>query len=311
MREMTILMLNSFDSAETCELIGSYILQQLSQLFKHHSVGLYRDDGLAILKELSDPETEKVKKKVIKVFKDCELKITIKPNLHIVNLFDITLDLRNNTYEQYRKQDNHPVYIIHQPINSNYPKTILRELPKSISKRLSDLSSNKEIFQKATPIYFEALKKSGFNEPLVFIPKTNTSDNISKKQRKRKIIWFNPPFSLRIKTNIGRTFLKLLKQHFPKSNRLHKIFNKNTVKVSYSCMSNLSSIISSHNKRLLRPRITEYDCNCRTRENCPLQNQCLTPNLIYRADVENNANKGTKIYFGLAETSFKISIMLS
>ena len=70
-------------------------------------------------------------------------------------------------------------------------------------------------------------------------------------------------------------------------------------------MSNMSSIISSHNKRILRPRSTEYGCNCRTRENCPLQNQCLTANIIYRADVENNGNKGTKIYFGLAETSFK------
>ena len=155
------------------------------------------------------------------------------------------------------------------------------------------------------------MKKSEFNEPLVFIPKTNTSDNISKNQRKRNIIWFNtlpdptPSFSLRVKINIGRTFLKLLKQHFPKSNRLHKIFNKNTVKVSCSCMSNLSSIISSHNKRPLRSRITEYSCNCRTRENCPLQNQCLTPNLIHRADVQNNASKGTKICFGLGETSFK------
>ena len=37
----------------------------------------------------------------------------------------------------------------------------------------------------------------------------------------------------------------------------------------------------------------------------PFQNQCLTSNLKYRADVENNANKGTKIYFNLAETSFK------
>ena len=68
----------------------------------------------------------------------------------------ITLDLRNNTYELYRKPNNHPAYMNK---NSNHPKTILRELPKSISKRLSDLSSNKEFFQKATPIYFEALKK--------------------------------------------------------------------------------------------------------------------------------------------------------
>ena len=41
------------------------------------------------------------------------------------------------------------------------------------------------------------------------------------------------------------------------------------------------------------------------RENCPLQNQCYTPSIIYQADVENNANKGTKIYSGLPETSFK------
>ena len=69
-------------------------------------------------------------------------------------------------------------------------------------------------------------------------------------------------------------------------------------------MSNMSSIISSHNKRLLRPRTTEYSCNCRTKENCSLQNQFPTPNL-HRADVERNANKGSKIYFGLAGTSFK------
>ena len=153
-----------FDGAEVCELVGSYILQQLSQLFKQHSVGLYRDDGLAILKGLSGPETERVKKKVIEVFKDCGFKITIKANLHMMNFVYIALDLRNNTYEPYRKPNNHLVYINK---NSNHPKTILREFSKSISKRLSDLSSNKKIFQKATLIYFGALKKSGFNEPFL------------------------------------------------------------------------------------------------------------------------------------------------
>ena len=179
----------------------------------------------------------------------------------------------------------------------------MRELPESICKRLSHLSSKKEIFQKAVPLYF--VKKSGFNELLVFIPKAKTSNNTNKKQLKSKIIWFNPPFSPSGKTNIGWTFLKLLKLDFPKSNRLHKIFNKDTVKVSYSCMSNMSLIISSHNKRLLRPRTTQYGSNCRTRENWPLQNHCLTPNLLYRADVKNNANKGSTIYFGIAETPFK------
>ena len=70
-------------------------------------------------------------------------------------------------------------------------------------------------------------------------------------------------------------------------------------------------MISSHNKRLLRRRTTEYGCNCRTRENCPFQNQCLMPNLVYPADAENNSNKSTKIYFGLAETSFKARIAVT
>ena len=53
------------DREEVCELVGSDILQQLSQLFEHHSIGLYRNDCLAILKGLSGPKIERVKKKVI------------------------------------------------------------------------------------------------------------------------------------------------------------------------------------------------------------------------------------------------------
>ena len=46
------------DGAEVCELVGSYILQQLIKLFKQLSIGVYRDDDLAILKGLSGSETE-------------------------------------------------------------------------------------------------------------------------------------------------------------------------------------------------------------------------------------------------------------
>ena len=92
------------DGAEVCELVGSYILQQLIKLFKQLSIGVYRDDDLAILKGLSGLETDRVKKKVIKVFKDCGLKNNTKVNLHIVNFLDITLGLLNNTYEACRNQ---------------------------------------------------------------------------------------------------------------------------------------------------------------------------------------------------------------
>ena len=59
----------------------------------------------------------------------------------------------------------------HIVINSNHPPTTIRELPKSIGKRLSELSCNKEIFEKATPPYTDALKKTGFKENLVYTPK--------------------------------------------------------------------------------------------------------------------------------------------
>ena len=117
-----------------------------------------------------------------------------------------------------------------------------------ISKRLSGLSSNKEIFEKTKPVYRDALNKSGFQEKLSYTSTQNKNDKNGNKQPKRKIIWYNPPYSANIKTNIGITFLNLIKKHFPKTNKLHKICNKNTVKISYSCMNHISSIISVHKK---------------------------------------------------------------
>ena len=56
--------------------------------------------------------------------------------------------------------------------------------------------------------------------------------------------------------------------------------------MSYSCVSNISSIISSHNLNVINPYTTQtYGCNCRTKGSCPLQNQCLTPKIIYQADI--------------------------
>ena len=57
--------------------------------------------------------------------------------------------------------------------------------------------------------------------------------NNNKRSRQRNIIPFNPPFSQAVSTNIAKRFLNLLDKHFPQNNRLHKIFNRNTVKISY------------------------------------------------------------------------------
>ena len=71
-------------------------------------------------------------------------------------------------------------------------------------------------------------------------------------------------------------------------------------------MIHMSSIPTSHNLNIINPYKTQtYYCNYRIKESCPLQNQCPTLKIIYRADVENHINSETKFYFGLTETPFK------
>ena len=152
----------------------------------------------------------------------------------------------------------------------------------------------------------EVLYESGFKEELKYTPSdTSFQEENDQRTRRRKIIWFNPPYSKSVKTNIGKNFLHLLVKHFPTNNKMHKIFNKNTVKVSYSCMKNMDSIISGHNHNILNPKQRSFGCNCRKKDSCPLNGECLTPKVIYRADVTNEANNDQKFYFGLAETTFK------
>ena len=93
-------------------------------------------------------------------------------------------------------------------------------------------------------MYKEALTESGFNDDIIYTSVTESNNSERNKTRKRKIIWFNPLYSKNVETNIGKTFLKLVKKHFPRNNIFHKIFNKNTIKISYSCMGNISSIIA-------------------------------------------------------------------
>ena len=92
-----------YDGAEVCKLVGSYILNQLSTVMRMELLGLYLDDGLAIMKKMSGPEIERKRKQIIKIFQNHGLKITIKTNLTSVDFFDIHLNLRYNTYQPYRK----------------------------------------------------------------------------------------------------------------------------------------------------------------------------------------------------------------
>ena len=128
-----------------------------------------------------------------------------------------------------------------------------------ISKIISEISSNEPIFNQSIPYYENALKKSGYDVSLKYTPTQNPDENNQQReQMKRKVIWFNPPYSLYVKTNVGKLFLKLLHRHFPRAHKFYKIFNSNTVKISYCCMKIIGSIISPHDKEVLLPCNKNY-----------------------------------------------------
>ena len=60
--------MGAYDGAEICELIDIFMLSLLSKHINKNHIGLYRDNGLAILKNTSCQEAEKLKKKLQKIF---------------------------------------------------------------------------------------------------------------------------------------------------------------------------------------------------------------------------------------------------
>ena len=151
-----------------------------------------------------------------------------------------------------------------------------------IEDRLSTNSSNEEIFNAAAGIYQDALDRSGYSHKLTYKPKKAKKE----KRRQRKILWWNPPYNASVSTNVGQMFLAMLDKHFPKGSELHKLFNRNNVKMSYRTGKNVQSYISSHNKAILRDKseVTKRPCNCK-KDPCPVGGDCGISCGTYRADV--------------------------
>ena len=150
------------------------------------------------------------------------------------------------------------------------------------------------------------MKNSGNNENMIYTDEQQAS-NKKKRNRSRNVIWFNPPFSQSVKTNIGSKFLNLIDKHF-KNTPLQKFFNRKTIRISYSCLPNLGSIISGHNKRILNEDkntgLITSNCNCQKgTKSCPLNGNCLSKDIVYKANVSSSLK--TSVYIGLAASTFK------
>ena len=307
--------MGAYDSAEVTDLVGLFLLSKLQGLGL--IVGLYRDDGLA-LSPFSPKENEKMKKDISKIFNDYGLKVTIQVNMKVVDYLDVTLDLMTGIHKPFIKPNTKPIYV---HTMSNHPPSIIKNIPSNVNKRLSMLSSNEDVFKSSTKLHQEALNAAGHKHKLKFekVDLNEMNQGKKKKKRQRRIHWFNPPYDMNVATKIGKKFFHILDTTIPPGHPLHKIFNRHTVKLSYSTMPNMLKRISVHNSRVSKAALALEDvtlvsddhvpdhCNCNGRMGpCPLDGDCQKErSCIYSCKVTREDTGSVETYTGLASGTFK------
>ena len=243
----------------------------------------------------------KIEKALNRIFKSNHLKISIEQRGQTVNFLNVTLST-DGSFKPYRKPNSSVAYVSK---TSNHPPSILKNIPSSIQKRLTTISISEENFLNANDDYQSTLNNAGYADILKYEPPNNPQ---RKRNRTRKIVWFNPPYSKNVATNIGKEFLNILRVHFPTQHPFHRLFNRNTVKLSYSCIMSMNSIIKAHNTKALKKNDTNQteqvkSCDCRDKQTCPVDNKCLTSNVVYKATVKYEDKEQS--YVGMTEYSFK------
>ena len=121
---------------------------------------------------------DKIRQTIVKVYGDFGLKITSTANLKVVTFLDVNLDLTNECYKPFMKPGDRPLYVNSK---SNHPPSIIKNIPFAGNRRLSSISSSKEIFDAATPIYQAELQRAGYKHKLEY-----NEQQVTKRKRRRK-----------------------------------------------------------------------------------------------------------------------------
>ena len=148
--------MGSYHGAEICELVGLFILNELieAKSIDKTNCGLYRDDGLLIVKKRSSRIIDQMRKSITKTFQKHDLKVKIELSSQRVDFLDIIMDLEKDEYLPYRKENAKNICM---NFNSNHPYSIKREIPSMIQKRLSSLLKTEDIFEKIKDPYEKTL----------------------------------------------------------------------------------------------------------------------------------------------------------
>ena len=269
--------------------------------------------------ELQAKEAEKLKQKISNIFKAYGLTVKVEVYKKVVDFLNVTLSLLDGSHRDYMKPGQVINYV---HVDSNHPSIVTKRIGEGVNHRLSANSSSEALFNAAKGPYQEALERSGHTHKLVYKPAEAAPRRRRRSKKKTNIIWFNPPWSNSVTTDVGRKFLKLVDSCFPPGHRLHKIFNRKTIKVSYSTMPNLGRIIASHNTKIINSKVKVVpkrpwgNCSCpratRDAGECPLGGECLEECIVYQATVKVKVDEAAGVekvpdqtYLGVCEPEWK------
>ena len=134
--------MGSLDGAEICEFFVIHTLSLMLNKFDKEYAGWYRDDELILLRNMANQKADQIQKDMIEIFINTGFKIEGKTNLNIIGVLDVTFHLSDGTFRSYKRPSDQLLYV---NILSNHPSQIIKQLPTSISDRLSNNSSNQKV----------------------------------------------------------------------------------------------------------------------------------------------------------------------
>ena len=144
---------------------------------------------------------------MIDIFRKYGLKIEISMNDTRANYLDVTMDIREGSFEPFIKPKSKLKYVYSQ---SHHWDLILKRIPQGVEDRLNRISSSRAKFEGMKTQFQHALIGSKYNYELKWKEK-NTREEKTRR-RKKPVTWFNPPWSKIIKTNVGREYIKLVRK---------------------------------------------------------------------------------------------------
>ena len=184
--------IGAYDGAEIRELVGCVLLYSINKIIDPSSHGLYYDDGLIIVDKSTPKKCDGIRKRLNKLFDEFGFRLDIRTDLQITDYLDVTLNLYSGTVSPFRKKNQDLRYVNR---GSNHPTQVFKHVPKGIEHRLWNNSSNKEMFERSKQEYKEALKNDGYRINLEY--RVREESNAQKRRnRPRKILWFNPPYNI-------------------------------------------------------------------------------------------------------------------